>query len=96
MAASGIDFGPSPEAANPFDPKTAAGIAGNLVGSLGNFVNRAFLIFLTVFFILLEASSIPRKVQEAFGAAPELEGQVAEWGCSRSRSASASTSRGSA
>jgi AI-2 transport protein TqsA len=78
MAASGIDFGASPEEANPFDPQTAAGIAGNLVGSLGSFVNSAFLIFLTVFFILLEASSIPRKVQEAFGASPELDGQVAE------------------
>lgn len=78
LAASGIDFGASPEEANPFDPQTAAGIAGNLAGSLGTFVNSAFLIFLTVFFILLEASSIPRKVQEAFGASTQLDDQVAE------------------
>ncbi len=78
LAAAGIDFGASPEEANPFDPQTAAGIAGNLAGSLGSFVNSAFLIFLTVFFILLEASSIPRKVQEAFGASAALEGHVAE------------------
>lgn len=78
LAAAGIDFGPASKAANPFDPQTAAGIAGNLAGGLGTFVNRAFLIFLTVFFILLEASSIPRKVQEAFGASVELEGHVAE------------------
>ncbi len=78
LAAAGIDFGPASEAANPFDPQTAAGIAGNLAGGLGTFVNRAFLIFLTVFFILLEASSIPHKVQEAFGASATLEGHVAE------------------
>lgn len=78
LARLGLDFGTSPEEANPFDPQTAVGIAGNLVGSLGTFVNNAFLIFLVVFFILLEASSIPRKVQEAFGESPDLEGQVGE------------------
>jgi AI-2 transport protein TqsA len=74
----GIDFGTSPEEANPFDPESTAGMAGNLVGGLGKFVNNAFLIFLVVFFILLEASSIPRKVQEAFGESPDLDGQVGE------------------
>jgi len=78
LAAYGIDFGTSPDAANPFDPQTSFGIAGSLASGLGKFVNRAFLIFLTVFFILLEASSIPRKFQAAFGASPSLEGQVAE------------------
>ncbi len=78
LAAYGIDFGASPEEANPFDPETTLGIAGNLAGSLGTLVNNAFLIFLTVFFILLEAASIPRKIQEAFGMSPTLDGQVAE------------------
>jgi predicted PurR-regulated permease PerM len=74
----GIDFGASTEEANPFDPQAAVGFAGNLVGSLGKFVNDAFLIFLVVLFLLLEATSIPRKVEAAFGESPELEGQVGE------------------
>lgn len=78
LAARGIDFGTSPDAANPFDTQGTTGLAGDLVTGLGKFVNNAFLIFLVVFFILLEASSIPRKVQEAFGEPPELEGQVGE------------------
>lgn len=78
LARLGVDFGTSPEAANPFDPQTAMGIAGNLVGSLGKFVNNAFLIFLVVFFMLLEASSMPSKMNEAFGESPRLEGQVGE------------------
>lgn len=78
LARLGVDFGTSPEAANPFDPQTAMGIAGNLVGSLGKFVNNAFLIFLVVFFLLLEASSMPSKLKEAFGESPALEGHVGE------------------
>src|SRR5690606_25894568 len=78
LARLGVDFGTSPEAANPFNPQTAMGIAGNLVGSLGKFVNNAFLIFLVVFFLLLEASSMPARDKEAFGASPTIEGQVGE------------------
>ena len=78
FAGFGIDFGTSPDEANPFDPETAIGIAGKLAGSLGSLVNNAFLIFLTIFFILLEATSIPRKVREAFGDSPLFDGQVAE------------------
>ena len=78
LSAFGIDFGTSPEEANPFDPETAMGIAGKLAGSLGSLVNNAFLIFLTIFFILLEATSIPRKIREAFGDSPLFDGQVAE------------------
>ena len=78
LAELGIDFGASPEVANPFDPKTALGLAGNLAGSLGVFVNNAFFIFLTVFFLLLEASSMPQKMREAFGESLALDLQVTE------------------
>ena len=74
----GVDLGPAPEEVNPFDSETAMGIAGKLAGNLGTLVNNAFLIFLTIFFILLEATSIPRKAREAFGDSPLFDGQVAE------------------
>ncbi len=80
LSTLGIDFGTSPEEANPFDPQAALGLAGNLVGNLGSLLNNAFLIFLTICFILLEASSFPHKVQEAFGASPEIESRMSEIG----------------
>jgi predicted PurR-regulated permease PerM len=76
----GIDFGTDPEAANPFDPKAALGMVGGLAGNLGALLNNAFLLFLIVCFILLEASSIPRKVREAFGETPEMEHRMSEIG----------------
>ena len=78
----GIDFGSSAEEANPFDPQTAIGLVGNLAGNLGSLLNKSFLLFLTVCFILLEASSFPRKVREAFGDSPEIEGRMTEIGAS--------------
>ncbi len=82
LASMGIDFGTSPDEANPFDPQAALGMVGNLAGNLGSLLNNAFLLFLTVCFILLEASSFPRKVREAFGDSPELEGRMTEIGAS--------------
>lgn len=76
----GIDFGTDPEAANPFDPQAALGIVGGLAGNLGALLNNAFLLFLIVCFILLEASSFPRKVREAFGDSPVLETRMTEIG----------------
>ncbi|MAG32517.1 MAG: hypothetical protein CL908_16665 [Deltaproteobacteria bacterium] len=80
LADFGIDFGASPEEANPFDPQAALGLVGNLAGNLGSLLNNAFLIFLTVCFMLLEASSFPGKVQEAFGNSPEMEAHMTEIG----------------
>ena len=80
LADFGIDFGISTSETNPFDPKTALGLVGNLAGNLGSLLNNALLLFLTVCFILLEASSFPHKVREAFGASPEIEGQMTEIG----------------
>jgi len=80
LAEFGIDFGGSAKETNPFDPKSALGLVGNLAGNLGSLLNNAFLIFLTVCFILLEASSFPRKVREAFGDSPEIDNWMTEIG----------------
>jgi predicted PurR-regulated permease PerM len=80
LAEFGIDFGSATSETNPFDPKAALGLVGNLAGNLGSLLNNAFLLFLTVCFILLEASSFPHKVREAFGDSPEIEDQMAEIG----------------
>lgn len=80
LEALGIDFGADPGAANPFDPQAALGIVGGLAGNLGSLLNNAFLLFLIVCFILLEASSFPRKVREAFGDSPAMERRMGEIG----------------
>jgi len=80
LAEFGIDFGISTSETNPFDPKAALGLVGNLAGNLGSLLNNAFLLFLTVCFILLEASSFPHKVREAFGDSPEIEDRMTEIG----------------
>ena len=80
LAELGIDFGASPDEANPFDPQAALGLVGNLAGNLGTLLNNAFLIFLTVCFMLLEASSFPQKVRSAFGDSPEMEARMTEIG----------------
>lgn len=50
------------------DPGAAMGVASKLLTGLGNVLSNAFLILLTVIFILLEAASFPSKLQSAFGA----------------------------
>jgi predicted PurR-regulated permease PerM len=80
LAEIGIDFGPQASETNPFNPQTALGLVGNLAGNLGSLLNNAFLLFLTVCFILLEASSFPLKVREAFGDSPEMEARMTEIG----------------
>jgi AI-2 transport protein TqsA len=55
----------SPEAINKvFNPAIALSFAGNTLLSFGNVLSNAFLILLTVIFILAEASSFPRKLGE--------------------------------
>ena len=76
----GIDFGTQTSETNPFNPQAALGLVGNLAGNLGSLLNNAFLLFLTVCFILLEASSFPLKVSEAFGDSPELGARMTEIG----------------
>ena len=45
------------------DPKAVAQIIGGLVGSLGRIVGDSLLIFFTVVFLLVEASTIPTKIR---------------------------------
>jgi len=80
LAGFGIDFGSATSETNPFDPKAALGLVGNLAGNLGSLLNNAFLLFLTICFILLEASSFPYKVREAFGHTAEIDARMTEIG----------------
>ena len=76
----GVDLGDSTGDANPFDPQATIGLVGNLAGNLGSLLNNAFLLFLTICFILLEASSFPHKVREAFGHSAEIDDRMTEIG----------------
>lgn len=80
LSSFGVDLGDATGEANPFNPKATLGLVGNLAGNLGSLLNNAFLLFLTVCFILLEASSFPHKVREAFGHTPEIDDRMTEIG----------------
>jgi AI-2 transport protein TqsA len=49
------------------DPGAAMGLISTMLSGLGNMLSNAFLILLTVIFILMEASSFPKKMHAAFG-----------------------------
>ena len=49
------------------DPGASMRLVGRMLSGLGGILTNSFLILLTVVFILLEASSFPRKVRAAFG-----------------------------
>lgn len=60
-----FDIDVSPAAlGNYFDPATALAMVGRTLSGFGGVLSNAFLILLTVIFILLEASSFPRKLRE--------------------------------
>lgn len=80
LAQYGIDFGGTSAESSPFNPRAVLGMVGNLAGNLGTLLNNAFLLFVIVCFILLEASTFPFKVREAFGDSPELEDRMTEIG----------------
>ncbi|UZE95655.1 AI-2E family transporter [Alkalimarinus alittae] len=50
-----------------FDPGVILKIAANTLGSLGGVLSNSFMIILTVIFMLFEGSSLPNKLQLAFG-----------------------------
>jgi predicted PurR-regulated permease PerM len=54
------------------DPGWAMGLVANILNALRGVLTRTFLIFFTVIFILLEASSVGIKVKAAFGGADSL------------------------
>lgn len=53
---------------NYVDPGAAMGLASNLLTGIGSMLSNAFLILLTVIFILMEAASFPAKMQAAFSS----------------------------
>lgn len=58
------------------DPGAAMNLAGILLSSIGNMLTNAFLITMTVIFILLEAASFPKKIRK-MSDSPEAE--VLRW-----------------
>lgn len=56
------------------DPGTGFRMVANVLTNLGAVFSNAFLILLTVLFMLLEGASIPRKLQVAFGNDKPLAG----------------------
>ena len=56
------------------DPGWAMGLVASILNSVGDVLTNVFLIFFTMVFILLEASTIPTKIAAAFGkGADEFE-----------------------
>lgn len=54
------------------DPGAAMKMASKMLTGLGNVLSNAFLIILTVIFILLEAASFPAKLHAVFGSAKTI------------------------
>ena len=54
-----------------FDPATVLSLSGRVVVSIGHILSNAFLVLLTVIFILLEAGSFERKLRNAFDSTEE-------------------------
>lgn len=50
--------------ASNLNPKVIMGMVGNTLAGFGGMLSNAFLIILTLLFILLEASTFPRKLQQ--------------------------------
>jgi predicted PurR-regulated permease PerM len=59
--------------ASQFDPSRAISMAANIALSVSQIVSNTMLILLTVVFILLEASTFPKKLRTAFGDHPETQ-----------------------
>ena len=57
---------PDFQISNAFKPAVILDIAGNVFNQLSNLLTNGFLILLTVIFMMLEASSLPKKINEMF------------------------------
>ncbi len=55
------------------EPGWAVGLVANVLNAVRGVITQTFLIFLTVIFILLEASSVGTKVKAAFGSISTLD-----------------------
>lgn len=74
----GVDLGSSKILAS-VNPGTAMGLVGNLLTSVGALFANALLIALTVTFILMEASSLPRKLESALGGSSSFFPAVSQF-----------------
>jgi AI-2 transport protein TqsA len=57
---------PNFQISNAFKPAVILDIAGNVLNQLSNLFTNGFLILLTVIFMMLEVSSLPKKINEMF------------------------------
>lgn len=62
----GVDI-PREKLMQHFDPSTIFKLAVDTLGNLGGVLSNSFLIILTVIFMLFEGTSLPAKLQKAFG-----------------------------
>ncbi len=61
-----------------FDPGTAISLAARLASSIGQLMGNAFLILLTVIFILMEVGSFSKKINLAFVRTDEMAARATE------------------
>lgn len=66
LNAWGVDI-PRDKLVQHFDPSTLFKLAVDTLGNLGSVLSNSFLIVLTVIFMLFEGTSLPAKLQRAFG-----------------------------
>ncbi|MFQ5994455.1 MAG: AI-2E family transporter [Acidiferrobacterales bacterium] len=59
-----------------FNPNSVMNFVAGMLRSLGGVLTNAFLILLTVVFILLEASSLPTKMRAIFGGSQQSQGRL--------------------
>ena len=78
LQGKGIDAGRS-ALQELLDPAAALGFVGQIGGGIGTALANFFLILLTVFFILLEASGFPNKVRMALGDRSDVQGSFREF-----------------
>jgi predicted PurR-regulated permease PerM len=76
MRDSGLDV-PRQLLLDQFDPGAAMSLAANLAAGFGGLLTNAFLIGLTVIFMLAEASTFPGKFRSAFG---DMENSIGRFG----------------
>ena len=78
LQGKGIDTGRTP-VHDLLNPAAALGFVRQIGGGIGTALANFFLIFLTVVFIMLEASGFPEKVRRALGDRTDVQGSFHEF-----------------
>ncbi|PKO69162.1 MAG: hypothetical protein CVU22_05680 [Betaproteobacteria bacterium HGW-Betaproteobacteria-16] len=78
LQGKGIDTGRTP-VHDLLNPAAALGFVRQIGGGIGTALANFFLIFLTVVFIMLEASGFPEKVRRALGNRTDVQGSFHEF-----------------